>query len=267
MVRRAAAVLLALLLSLTGCAGGRQAPSAEQIVLPMPGAGFDYQLGGEYQPPEGSDVVVRQRDAKPAADAYSICYVNAFQTEADPDGPDGVDAWPEGTVWDDVEDPDWPGEHPIDIGSRRNRELAVEFVGTRFEECAERGFSAVELDNLDTFTRYPGAPFGRQDVIAYATLLVDEAARLGLAVGQKNTVELLDAASGIGFSFAIVENCGEYDECREYLRVYDRRVYAVEYTPEGFASACDAVGGDYAVILRDLKLATQGQPGYAYDAC
>ncbi|MFD0558331.1 glycosyl hydrolase family 114 [Stackebrandtia endophytica] len=252
----------AVLLVLTGCGITPTGPSGA-LVLPPPGAGFDYQLGGDYPLPEGAEVVVRHWDAEPAEGTYSICYVNAFQTEAD--GPDGPDSWPDGTVWAETDDPDWPGEYPIDLSTNEKRRAAAEFVAARFDTCATAGFAAVELDNLDTFTRYDDAPFDRDDAIAYATLLVEAATERGLAVGQKNTVELLDVATEIGFTFAIVENCGEYGECRDYPDVYGKRVYAIEYTPEGFAAACDAV--DYAVILRDLNLTTPSHPDYQRETC
>jgi len=264
MVRLASLLLLALL---GGCGTG-STPATRDSPEPVPppaGAGFDYQLNGDYPLPADATVVVRQWDAEPAEGAYSICYVNAFQTEAD--GPDGPAAWPDGTVWTGSEDPDWPGEYPIDLSTDAKRRSAAEFAATRFETCAAAGFAAVELDNLDSFSRYPGAPFDRDDAIAYATLLVEAATEVGLAVGQKNTVELLDVAEQIGFAFAIVENCGEYDECRDYLDVYGGRVYAIEYTSEGLTAACGAVDGEYPVILRDLELTAPGHADYRRDTC
>lgn len=262
MIRRMTG-LVSLCVLISACGYGVEADRR----LPAPGVLFDYQLGGDYALPEGAEAVVRQWDAQPDESAYSICYVNAFQTEAEADSPDGADAWPRGTVWQDAEDPDWPGEHPIDISTAHNRRSATDFVVRRFEECVDSGFDAVELDNLDTFTRYPQAPFDRNDTIAYARQLVDAAHRLGLSVAQKNTAELLDAASEIGFDFAIVESCGEFGECGEFAEVYGGRVYAIEYSPEGLSTACAQANGRFAVILRDQELTTPGQPGYAFSTC
>ena len=51
---------------------------------PPANAGFDYQIGGDYPLPPGVRVVSRDwfNGAAPAG-AYGICYVNAFQTQAD----------------------------------------------------------------------------------------------------------------------------------------------------------------------------------------
>ena len=243
--------------------------SAPEPVQPPPGVGLDYQLGGDYPLPEGAELVVRQwRDGEAEPDAYSVCYVNAFQTEAEEGHPDHASNWPPGTIWFEGEDPAWPGEHPVDISSNRQRRLAVEFLTARLEECVVRGFQAVELDNLDTWLRYPDAPFDRDDAVAYARLVVEEATSLGLAVAQKNTPELLDVArTEIGFGFGIVEECGEHDECQAFVDTYDGRVYAVEYTEEGLAAACAAIGDVAGVVLRDRELVTPDDPGYVHGTC
>src|SRR4051812_13878225 len=81
--------------------------------LPPAGARADYQLGGAYAPPAGVRVVTRDRAARPVPGDYSICYVNAFQTQDDERG------WwrahhPSLLLRDarghEVTDPGWPGE-------------------------------------------------------------------------------------------------------------------------------------------------------------
>ena len=93
------------------------APASAGAYAPPPAdAGFDYQIGGDYPPPAGVSVVSRDWfSGRPAADpAYSICYVNAFQTQANESGvdrPDERSNWPRRLVlsmlWDD---PLWAGE-------------------------------------------------------------------------------------------------------------------------------------------------------------
>ena len=78
---------------------------AVAVALPPAGAGFDYQLGGGYPPPAGVTVVARDRHDPPAGD-YSICYLNAFQTQ-----PGERRRWPRGLVLTRLgDDPGWPGE-------------------------------------------------------------------------------------------------------------------------------------------------------------
>ena len=64
------------------------APAQERPVPPPANAGFDYQIGGDYPLPKGATVVSRDWFEGHAAGppAYSICYVNAFQTQDDEAG-------------------------------------------------------------------------------------------------------------------------------------------------------------------------------------
>lgn len=256
---------------------GSAAPSGSSVVgsvvsadgSQLPPGSFDYQLGGDYPLPAGVGIVVRQwSDGLAEPGAFSICYINAFQTEAEQGVPDGPDDWPQQVVRYDLEDPGWPGEHPIDISTEELRQVAVDHVAAHFRDCAAKGFRAAELDNLDTYSRYPGAPFDRADAVAYAGLLVQAAAGSGLVLGQKNAADLLDVGrSEIGFTFAVVEECGEFEECRAFVDTYGNQVLAVEYTETGFAAACAAIGDTASVVLRDLSLSTPDDDGYVFRSC
>ena len=58
-----------------------------------------------------------------AADTYSICYVNAFQTQPDEDGvdrPDERSNWPAELVLVELgDDPNWEGEYLVDLSTER----------------------------------------------------------------------------------------------------------------------------------------------------
>ncbi len=241
-----------------GCASGDETATPRTLTLP-PVAPFDYQLGGDGQLPQGVQMVARdwQDGAAAGGDIYDVCYVNAFQSQP------GVE-WPEELV-SDVEDPEWPGEFVIDLSTAGNRSLAAGSVEKMVERCAAAGFDAVEFDNLDTFSRYERLAFGRAETIEYATTIVGLAHVRGLAVAQKNTVELLD--THIGFDFAVTEQCGEYDECGEFTAVYGDLVFDIEYSESGFAAACAFFADAPTVIRRDLDLAPEGAEGHRYERC
>lgn len=58
--------------------------AAEAAIQPLPAnAKFDYQIGDPYTPAEDVRVVTRDRTASPVAGLYNICYINAFQTQAE----------------------------------------------------------------------------------------------------------------------------------------------------------------------------------------
>jgi hypothetical protein len=255
-VRRWWAAGLAVLL--TACAGGDPAaPAPAAAAAPWPAGGFDYQLGGAYPPPPGVTVVTRDRAEPPAPGVWSVCYVNAYQTQ------------PAETAWWrvrhpalllPVEDPDWPGEVLLD--TRRPAELAA-VVGLWLDGCAAAGYRAVELDNLDSWTR-SGGRLTAADALAYARLLIGRAHGRGLLAGQKNAAELGGAGRAAGFDFAVTEECGEFAECGDYTAVYGRAVLEVEYTRAGLAAACPA---DHPVVLRDRDVQPAGEPGHVRATC
>ena len=211
--------------------------------------------------------------------AYSICYVNAFQTQDDEDGvdrPDERSNWPAGLVLRDLgDDPKWGGEYLIDLSSAAKRAQAADWVEQMIESCADKGFDAVEYDNLDSWTRFDGkpvedeVPFGKRQAISYAALLSDRAHTLGLAVAQKNGLELSRRQSRerIGFDFAIAESCGRYGECQDYRGRFGNRVIVIEYRRRDFRRACRVVGSKLSVVLRDRNVTRPGSRSYRYAAC
>lgn len=237
------------------------------MTLPPEGGAPDYQLGDGYPPPDGVDIVVRDRTSPPPANAYSICYLNAFQTQ-----PGERQDWPDELLLVDsdgepVVDPDWPDEVILDTSTDDNREAIEEKVTPWIRECASAGFNAVEFDNLDTYARSGGA-LTLEDNAELAEDLVEVAHEAGLAAAQKNAAEdsetLRDEAE---FDFAIAEQCAEFDECAAYERVYGDRVIDIEYDATVFRSACGDDGMPRSAVLRDRELTTPADPAYVFELC
>jgi len=264
-----------LVLSIAGCGtGGDAMPPAQATnsteVAQFPAAPtVDYQLGGAYTPSAAVQVVVRDRTEAPAEGLFSVCYVNAFQTQ-----PGEQDAWPEGALLtvdgEHVADPDWPDEILLDTSTATSRAAIVEVVSPWIQGCADDGFEAVELDNLDSFTRSHGA-LALEDNLALAASLADVAHRAGLAVGQKNSAEhALRLKDEAGFDFAVAEECAAYDECTAYTDVYGEAVIDIEYPdelPRSFREMCEDPATPRSMILRDRDLLTPGDEGYVFESC
>lgn len=285
----------ALVLGLTGCVpasdpvdfGGSSSPSADAatgaptptptptptwapgVVNTLPADPvFDYQLGGAYDPPPGVTVVTRDSSADPVEGVYSICYVNAFQSQ-----PDGY--WPESLKVHDsdgktVNDPAWPDESILDISTPDNRQAIADRTAVTVAGCAGKGFQAVEFDNLDAYTRSEGGTT-LYDTIAYARLIVEFAHSSGLAVAQKNTPELeARGKTDIGFDFAVAEECQRFGECGAYTEVYGAAVLDIEYAG-ALGAAWSDVCADPALpagtVQRDRKLVPAGEPGHVYARC
>lgn len=230
---------------------------ADAVVRPLPtGTDVDYQLGGARSVPANVGIVARDRKVRPATGAYNICYVNGFQTQ-----PDERAFWRErpglllrrnGKV---VVDRAW-GEALLDTRTAAKRRKLAAIVGRWIDGCARSGFQAVELDNLDSWSRSRGL-VSRADNKAMARLLVARAHRAGLAAGQKNWATW-NGRKGARFDFAVAEECGRYDECGSYVRSYGARVVVVEYRQVDFARTCAAWGARLPVVLRDRGLTSAG---------
>jgi hypothetical protein len=237
-----------------------------------PAAGVaDYQLGGAYPPAANVQTVTRDRTDPPAQGRYSICYVNAFQTQP------GTYAWwikrhPELLLRSPrtgrlVHDPGWPDEILLDIRTPTKRATLGKVVRVWFDRCAADGYQATEPDNLDSWTRSHGL-IRQTHAEAFAKRLVVNAHYARLAIAQKNTPEL--SGKGLGFDFAVAEECEAYRECGAYTKAYGRRVIEIEYTDNGLSAydrACAARSGDISILLRDRDVVPYGAAGYVYKAC
>lgn len=205
------------------------------VTLPPTPGKADYQLGGSYTPDSAVQIVTRDRTSSPVSGKYNICYINAFQTQAD-DASWWQSICPFSSLkchsltatsvenHDDLilrnsdgsyfEDPDWPGEYMLDTGIATKRTAIATILNGWIQECKNDGFNAIEPDNLDTFTRSNGL-LTKAGNLALAQLFTTYAHGIDLAVGQKNTGGELGSSgkTTAGFDFAIAEECQYYDEC------------------------------------------------------
>ncbi len=242
-------------------------PTQVSVRLPPPNAGFDYQLGGAYPPPAGVTVVSRDRTEAPEPDLYNICYVNGFQVQ-----PDDVALWktehPDLMLRDKdgnlVIDPDWD-EIMLAPTTPERRTALAEVIGEWIAKCAADGFDAVEIDNLDTFTRSDRL-ISEDDAVAQMRLFADAAHALGLPIAQKNSAEIVGRQAEMDTDFAVAEECNRYEECDAYTRGYGDHVLVIEYRRPDFDAACHAYP-NLSIVLRDLDLVTPTDAGYVFGSC
>ena len=244
-------------------------PAAEgpALRLPPPNAGFDYQLGGAYPPPPGVTVVTRDRTAKPDPGLYNICYVNGFQVQP------GEERWwrtnhPDLLLRDRdgkiVIDRDWDEIMLAPTTAKRRADLG-NVIGEWIAGCAADGFDAVEIDNLDTFTRTHGL-IEEDDAVAQVRLYADAAHANGLAIAQKNSAEITGRRDEMGTDFAVAEECNRWHECDAYTSAYGNDVLVIEYRRRDFDAGCAAYPG-LSIVLRDLDLVPPADRAYVYRSC
>ena len=267
------AMALVAVLGTAGCAeAATTSAAASYRNLPTSGR-VDYQLGGGYTPPSGVTIVERDSTDRPAKGKYNICYVNGFQTQ-----PEAARTWkksyPSAILRDragkPVADPGWPDEMLLDTRTAAKRALITKVLAKSIARCGDRGFDAVEFDNLDSWTRADGR-LTRAGNLALAADLVRTGHAHGLAVGQKNTPQL--GAAGrrtTGFDFVVAEECVQYDECSAYTDVYGDQVVDVEYADtlgRPWSEVCALPDRPVMTILRDRDLVVPSDPAYVAERC
>ncbi len=260
--------------------GARGAGAAQAYTLPPADGQFDYQIGGAYTPLSTVRVVSRDRTVAPATGKYNVCYVNTFQTQ-----PDEVAWWRanyptlllRNSSGAYVIDGEW-NEILLDTRTAAKRTTLNDIFRTWFARCKADGFDAIEPDNLDSWDRSRNL-ITKANNVALMRLFVPTAHAADLAIAQKNTSEI--AGDGLGFDFAIAEECqvytGEFGrECDDFVHYYGNLVYEIEYTDNQrsgdgglgwYNAACRARGASISVILRDRQVTPFGNAAYRYSYC
>jgi hypothetical protein len=244
--------------------GASSAPP-DAIRLPPANGSFDYQLGGAYAPPAGVVVLSRDRNDAPAPGLYNICYVNGFQVQPGEEGLWEADLILRDANGDPIVDPDWD-EMLLDVSTADKRTRVAAVVGGWIQQCHVDGFDAVEVDNLDSYSR-SGGRLSQDNAVALMALLSGVAHDARLAIAQKNSTEILGRRAEMGTDFAVAEECSRYSECGEYVDAYGEHVLMIEYRESDFSAGCATYGATHGIVRRDRNLVTPGNPAYVYAGC
>ncbi|MFJ6795671.1 endo alpha-1,4 polygalactosaminidase [Streptomyces sp. NPDC091268] len=205
------------------------APAPGERWQPRPGVSWQWQLTGKLDTSvkaavfdiDGFHTTEEQVAALKRADRRTICYLSTGAWEDF--RPDAADFPPsmlgEGNGWE--------GERWLDI--RRLAELEP-LMAKRFDMCRDKGFDAVEPDNMDGYANTSGFPLTAEDQLRYNRLIARLAHDRGMAVGLKNDLDQIPQLVG-DFDFAVNEECMEHDECAllEPFVKAGKAVFHVEY--------------------------------------
>ena len=165
----------------------------------------------------GEDLVTELHDGGAAV----VCYLSAGSWE---DWRPDADSFPEEVLG---RTNGWPGERWLDI---RKRKLLAPIMSARMDMCADKGFDAIEFDNVDGYQNRSGFPLSGADQLPYNTWLANQAHRRGLSVALKNDLGQVEELLSY-FDFALNEQCFQYEECNR-LRPFvnaGKAVLGVEY--------------------------------------
>ncbi len=209
---------------------------------PQPGTSFDWVLTNQPSPSSYSTDVV-DVDGFETTSSYvrqlhnngkkAIAYISVGSWENwRPD----KNRFPSSVIGNNYDG--WNGEKFLDI---RQINVLRPIMHDRFVMAKNKGFDAIEPDNIDLHT-YSSGELGfnitRQDVINYCQMLTNEAHSLGLSIGQKNAADLSSDMVDM-FDWILLEDAYyEYFHNREHeavnkAQIYIRNnkaVFATEYT-------------------------------------
>jgi len=103
-------------------------------------------------------------------------------------------------------------------------------IEERLDLCAERGYDAVEADNVDGYVNESGFPLSADDQLRFNRFVAGAAHDRALSAGLKNDVEQVTELLR-AFDWALSEECFAYDECELLVPFVEagKAVFHVEY--------------------------------------
>jgi hypothetical protein len=219
-----------LLLPAVGCAPAPDDdPTAGDHWRPRPGTAWQWQLSGRLD--TSVDVPVYDIDgfdhtASTVAGLHDdgrkvICYLSTGAWE---DFRPDAGRFPESVLG---KGNGWEGERWLDI---RETDVLEPLMAERIDMCREKGFDAVEPDNMDGYRNDTGFPLTADDQLRYNRLVAGLAHDRGMAVGLKNDLDQIPQLVD-DFDFAVNEQCAQYGECADNKPFVDagKAVFHVEY--------------------------------------
>jgi hypothetical protein len=138
---------------------------------------------------------------------HVICYIDVGTYEP---GRADSSKFPASVQGADVQG--WPGEKWLDIS---NLAVLEPIMTARFQMCKEKGFDAVEPDNMDGFENNDGFNNTAAQQLTYDEWVAGEVHSLGMAVLQKNDGEQTSELEP-HFDGALDEQCNQYAECSNF---------------------------------------------------
>lgn len=198
---------------------------------PAPGARFDWQLSEPFALSREVEVLDLDLFDSSRADIQAlkargvrlVCYINVGAWE---DWRDDAGDFPPRVLGNAYEG--WAGERWLDV---RALDALAPILQARFDLCRDKGFDAVEPDNIDGYENATGFPISRDDQLHFNRWLARQAHDRGLSIALKNAPELLPELADI-YDWALTEDCFAQHWCAALSPLVDagKAVFAVEYT-------------------------------------
>jgi hypothetical protein len=155
---------------------------------------------------DGFDNTAAEVSTLHAQGRHAICYIDVGTAENWRPDYSSFPAWVLGNS------NGWPGEKWLDI---RQLRVLQPIMTARFAMCREKGFDAVDGDNMDGYGNNTGFPLTAQQQLTFNEWVAGEVHSLGMAVFQKNDGEQTSQLQPY-FDGALNEQCNQYHECSNF---------------------------------------------------
>jgi hypothetical protein len=145
----------------------------------------------------------------------------------------------------------WSGERWLDI--RKVKKL-MPIMTARINQCKAKGFDGLDPDNMDGYQARTGFPLKKAHALTYLKALAKVAHARGLAIGLKNSTDLIKQAVPY-VEFAVNEECLTYHECTSYAPMLKAKkaVFSIEYKGS-ITSICARVPSGFSTVRKHLSL-------------
>ncbi|WP_225429866.1 endo alpha-1,4 polygalactosaminidase [Deinococcus detaillensis] len=260
------------------------APQSSGIKLPPSGKlSWDWQIGAGSEANITVPTAVKLIDVDGfntsaakvaqlnAQGLYTVCYLDVGSYE--PGRPDSAQ-YP--AYLKVQQDPDWPAEYFLDVTDvfKPNSALAA-ILKKRFQMCKDKGFAAIEPDNLQNDENVKGGKITTQQQIDFNGWVADQAHAYGLAVFQKNGPDKILLKDRTGkmmvdkFDGILNEQCQEQGECSALAEYTKRGKLALNAEYKAGLTLDCALSDRLKInsIKRDLDLRGAGMAGYSKQSC
>lgn len=204
-----------------------------------------------------------------AAGVYTVCYINAGSWQ--PGYPDS-DQYPASLKIQ--EDPDWPGEFFLDVTDVfKTNSVLAQILNARLALCKQKGFDAVEPDNLQNDENVSGGRITTQQQIDFNGWFADAAHAAGLAVFQKNGPDKILLKDRTGkmmvekFDGMLNEQCQQYSECQPLTEYVSRGKLALDVEYSGTLNCTQSSSLVINALKKDLDLVGATASAYRYQNC
>ena len=204
-----------------------------------------------------------------AQGVYTVCYLDVGSYE--PGRPDSSQ-YP--AYLKVQQDPNWPAEYFLDVTDVfKPGSVLATILNNRFKMCKDKGFSAIEPDNLQNDENVTGGRITLQQQIDFNGWVADQAHAYGLAVFQKNGPDKILLRDRTGkmmvekFDGILNEECQQFGECAPLSEYVKRGKLALN--TEYSATLDCALSSSLTInsLKKDLGLTGGNMAGYKREAC